>query len=905
MVLMTFSLSDVRQAIESGSVVPCFQPQVELRTGRLAGVEVLARWRHPDHGLILPQGFISLAEENGLIGLLTEQILRSAFLSATVLPHPLAVAVNLSPIQLGDRSLPSLIRAAAAETGFPLQRLTIEITESALVTNLECARSIAIELKSMGCRLALDDFGTGYSSLQHLEALPFSELKIDRSFVESMTFRRESRKIVAAVIGLGSSLDMMTVAEGVETQEQADMLLYLGCELGQGWLYGRPVPGEQLPGVVAGSPWPLSTKMSPQGSEIISSLEALPAQRFAQLQAIYDGAPVGLCFLDRNLRYVSLNQRLADLNRAPVSAHVGRKVQEMIPELFPRVQPFLLRALQGEAIEGVEVSKPYKPGSPDTTLLLSYQPAVDEAREVVGISVAIVDITERKRNEEAQSRLAAIVESSQEAIVGNDLKGIVTSWNKGAEKIFGYRADELIGQSIRRLLPPGRESEVDETLERVRHGETIELLESERQRKDGRTIQVSLIIAPIRDSSNRIVGVSKIAREVTEKKLLERQLRQSQKMEAIGQLTGGIAHDFNNLLTVVIGNLSLMATMIDGNEAAMRRLKPAQKAAARGAELIRRLLALASKEDLNPANIRIDDAVQETIELAGRALGPEIKIVASFDPSVPPVYADAAGLESALLNLAVNARDAMPAGGTLSFHTQLSNLDGSFPAVKAGELEAGLYARISVSDTGHGMSKETLERALDPFFTTKARDKGTGLGLAMVYGFARQSGGTIHLYSEPGHGTTVSVYLPVAREPAPTSADVPEELLASHPGKTILVVDDEQDLLEIAHTYLNRMGHSTLRADNAASALNVLAQYKQIDLMLTDIIMPGGMNGVELAKQARQLNPKLKVIYSSGFPADALAERSGTTVDAPMLRKPYHSAEFSSIIERALEVATT
>ena len=344
--------------------------------------------------------------------------------------------------------------------------------------------------------------------------------------------------------------------------------------------------------------------------------------------------------------------------------------------------------------------------------------------------------------------------------------------------------------------------------------------------------------------------------------------------------------------------------MIDGNEAATKRLKPVQKAAVRGAELIRRLLTLASQEDLNPVTIRIEDTVNETIELAGRALGPEIKIVTNFDKSVPAVYVDATGLQSALLNLAVNARDAMPNGGTLTFNTQLSNLDESFPAVRSGELMSGPHARISVSDTGCGMSKETLERALEPFFTTKGRKKGTGLGLAMVYGFARQSGGTVRLYSEEGYGTTVSLYLPLATESAPVGGEGPAPYFSIHPSSTVLVVDDEADLLEIAHAYLAEMGHSTLRADNAASALNVLAQYKEIDLMITDITMPGGMNGVALAKKARQLNPRLKVIYSSGFPADAIVERNGTTIDAPLLRKPYHRSEFSSIIQRTLETVS-
>ena len=239
---MLVNLSEVQHALESEALVPCFQPIMELRTGRLAGFEVLARWKHPDLGLILPENLISLAEQNGLIGQLTNRILSKSFLAAQALSEPLFLAVNISPIQLHYLSLPRQIRDLAEDHGFPLQRLTVEITESALVNNLDRAQKIAIELREMGCSLALDDFGTGYSSLTHLQALPFSKLKIDRSFVKSMTEKRESRKIVAAVVGLGHSLDMITVAEGVETKEQADILLWLGCELGQGWLYGRPLP---------------------------------------------------------------------------------------------------------------------------------------------------------------------------------------------------------------------------------------------------------------------------------------------------------------------------------------------------------------------------------------------------------------------------------------------------------------------------------------------------------------------------------------------------------------------------------------------------------------------------------------------------------------------------------------
>jgi PAS domain S-box-containing protein len=393
---MLAGLTDVQRAIESGSIVPVFQPLVELRTGHLAGFEVLARWQHPTLGLILPEKFISLAEENNLIRDLTEQVLHKALIWAPALPEPLALAINMSPIQLCDFSLPRLIRDAAREAEFPLRRLIIEVTENALVNNMECARKIAFELKQMGCRLALDDFGTGYSSLAHLQELPFSELKIDRSFVASITEKRESRKIVAAVVDLGSSLGMITVAEGVETQEQADMLLCLGCELGQGWHYGRPVPAERIREIVAASLQSLSPRMLPEGSDLTSTFEALPAQRLAQLQAIYNGAPVGLCFLDRNLRYVSLNQRLADLTGLPAATYIGKTVMEMVPELFPRLQPFLQRALKGEAIKGVEAVKPSSArGKLGKRVVFSYQPAFDEAHEVIGISVAVMDIAER------------------------------------------------------------------------------------------------------------------------------------------------------------------------------------------------------------------------------------------------------------------------------------------------------------------------------------------------------------------------------------------------------------------------------------------------------------------------------------------------------------------------------
>jgi PAS domain S-box-containing protein len=480
--------------------------------------------------------------------------------------------------------------------------------------------------------------------------------------------------------------------------------------------------------------------------------------------------------------------------------------------------------------------------------------------------------------------------------------GQIVLLNAQAEKQFGYHRDELLDQNVTNIIPEGfAERLIADALRTTAEalaqqiGTGIELLG---RRKDGTRFPIEIMLSPLESAEGVLITAA--IRDISDRKQLARQLHQSQKMEAVGQLTGGIAHDFNNLLTVIIGNLGLLDRLVSDNEAAVKRVRTAQKAAARGADITRRLLVFSSNEELNPTFVVLEDSIQNMIEMASRGLGSDIKIMTHLDHSVPPLFVDPAALESALLNLVVNARDAMPDGGSIFISSQLQDLQSNHTTVQAGDLKEGSYVCVNVTDTGQGMSQETLERACEPFFTTKPHDKGTGLGLAMVYGFAKQSGGIVRIYSEIGHGTTVSFYLPVgAVLPLPVQTDAPKQFNAKL-GGTVLVVDDELDLLEVALTYLAEMGFTALQAHDGASALRAIAQHEEIDLMVTDIVMPGGMNGAELVRRARVLRPTLKVIYSSGFPAEALAERTMPPLDGPLLRKPYQRADFVAIVHRVM-----
>jgi PAS domain S-box-containing protein len=437
---------DLCRAIDNHEIVPWFQPIVDLRTGLLSGFEVLARWHHPQRGMVPPSEFIPLAESTALIGPLMESLLAQAFEGAADLPKHLTLSVNVSPLQLRDRFLPEQMQRAVERGGFSFQKLIVEITESALVLDLDLGARIAKELKALGAQLALDDFGTGYSSLRHLQALPFDKIKIDASFVQSMTSQRESRKIVAAVVGLGHSL-----GEGIEEKEHADLLFGLGCDLGQGWWYGKPMPATELAAILAKEVQaPKQNDAVSVIAEVARNLEAMPAQRLAQLQAIYDGAPVGLSFLDRNLRYVSTNEQNARMKDIPVQNHIGRSVAEVLPDAFPQLEPALRLALTGEPTSGIEY-RVANSSQPDgySALLTSYQPIRGAEDEIVGISAAVMDITERKRIEQAlaesEAHFRQTLEQHPALLWTADAEGMITDIGPQWVTLTGIAKEEALG----------------------------------------------------------------------------------------------------------------------------------------------------------------------------------------------------------------------------------------------------------------------------------------------------------------------------------------------------------------------------------------------------------------------------------------------------------------------------
>jgi PAS domain S-box-containing protein len=551
--------------------------------------------------------------------------------------------------------------------------------------------------------------------------------------------------------------------------------------------------------------------------------------------------------------------------------------------------------------------------------------------------IGLRDITEQRRAEnelrDRERRFRELIEALPAAIYTTDAAGRITFYNKAAVELAGRRP--VLGSdrwcvTWRLFRPDGTSLPHDECPMAIalKEDRPIRGTESIAERPDGTWVTFIPYPTPLHDSSGALIGAVNMLVDITERKkaeealqrlaetleervaqrtlrleeeIAEREkaeaaLRQSQKMDAVGQLTGGVAHDFNNLLTVVTGNLDMLERWTGADGAARHHVEAAQRAAWQGARLAQQLLAFARRQDLRPEIVHLGHAMTEYESLLRRAVGEAIEVTIACDPDLWLCRVDPAQFENSILNLIFNARDAMPAGGRLAISLQNAILGGSDAPPSAAP---GDYVLLSVADSGVGIPPERLDRVFEPFYTTKEVGRGTGLGLSQVYGFVEQSGGHVRIDSAVGAGTTVMIYLPKAEGMAlgRKTPDRPGEELAKG-CETVLLVEDDQGVLEIVTAWMEELGYRVLTAQNGREALSVLKRGEPIDLLFTDLVMPHGISGGELARRARQIRPELKILLGSGYSARISLDAAAASL--PILGKPYRQVELAAKLRAVL-----
>jgi PAS domain S-box-containing protein len=529
---------------------------------------------------------------------------------------------------------------------------------------------------------------------------------------------------------------------------------------------------------------------------------------------------------------------------------------------------------------------------------------------LVGFAKVTRDLTERKLTEAALKRseqqFRLLVQGVTDyAIYMLDTTGRVTSWNPGARRIKGYLPEEIIGEHFSRFYTEEDRAQAapERGLITARRAGRFEN-EGWRIRKDGSRFWAHVVIDAVRDEMGEIIGFAKITRDITERRQAQRALQEAQealfqlqKMEAIGRLTGGIAHDFNNLLMAVLGSLEMLRKRLPDDPKITSLLDSAVQGAERGATLTQRMLAFARRQNLNSKAVDLPALVHGMAGLLQQSLGPSVRIETRFPPTLDPIHADANQLESALLNLAVNARDAMPDGGSLSIGARQERF-----APGHNNFAAGDYVCLTVTDTGHGMDAETLARAIEPFFTTKGVGKGTGLGLSMVHGMAEQSGGHFLLKSRKGEGTTAEIWLPVSKHSPQACGRAVEQSIddssADKRSMVVLAVDDDALVLRNTTDMLEELGYTVLGATSGEHAIEVLSQAREVHLVISDHAMPD-MTGTQLAEAIRTERPDLPIIIVTGFAE--LPPHSGMAL--PMLAKPFRMRDLQQAITDVLKLA--
>jgi PAS domain S-box-containing protein len=627
-----------------------------------------------------------------------------------------------------------------------------------------------------------------------------------------------------------------------------------------------------------------------------------------RLRAVVDTAVDGVILIDARGVILMFNPACERLFGFASFEVIGRNVKMLMPEPYQSGHDGYLRNYRdtGERrIIGIgrEVLGRKRSGT-TFPMDLSVGEAEEDGRPIfVGI---IRDLTERKMAEKAlregSERMRAIVETAVDGMILINARGTVQMFNPACERLFGYAAEEVLGHNVRMLMPPPYRDEHDSYIANYRDTGAAKVIGIGREviglRKDGTTFPMDLSVGEAKQETQSVfVG---IIHDLSGRKRTEEQLVQAQKMETVGQLSGGIAHDFNNLLTVILGNAEALSLRLKSRDDLQHLADTIVTAAERGAQLTQRLLSFSRRQMLQPTAIDCNALLDSMRLLLQRTLREDVEL--RINTSSAPVFAlaDPAQLESALLNLALNAQDAMPDGGTLTMTLQAIELDADSLSSDFN-VKPGRYVAISVTDEGTGMSRDTLERVFEPFFTTKEVGKGSGLGLSMVYGFAKQSNGHVTIYSEVGLGTSVRIFLPGALADNVETARAAEEHGSPSGNERILVVEDDDFVRSHAIATLESLGYRVSVASDGREALAMLNGGTRPDLLFTDVVMPGGISGWELAAQARAIVPDVRVLFTSGYPKEALTGRSQIDPDALILTKPYRKAELARRVREALD----
>jgi PAS domain S-box-containing protein len=505
------------------------------------------------------------------------------------------------------------------------------------------------------------------------------------------------------------------------------------------------------------------------------------------------------------------------------------------------------------------------------------------------------------------SVLQSTFNSMAEAVLVIDTAGVVVLWNAAAAQTLGYRADMTVHELRKNSLAyhadgTGLVAADEMPAARALRGEPFdgkEIIFSPAGGGDPRHLVISG--RPLRDAAGVINGAALVYHDITAARETERKLQQAQKLDAIGKLTGGVAHDFNNMLTVITGTTETLVAGLADRTNLLNVARLIDDAAERCAELVKHLLAFARRQALQPRNVDINGAVLDIAKLLRPTLGEQIEIATNLEPEAATAHIDPSQLANSILNMAINARDAMPKGGKLLLETRNVVLDDAYARANA-DVAPGAYVMVAVSDTGSGMTADVRDKAFEPFFTTKNVGKGSGLGLSMVYGFVKQSGGHVRIYSEPGHGTTIRLYLPPASGPA--EATLPAAMPISGGHETILVVEDDSLVRNFVVTQLQSLGYKTVAAADSPAALRHVENGVAFDLLFTDVIMPGGMTGRQLADAVAKRRPGLKVLYTSGYTDNAIMHRGRLDEGVPLLAKPYRKPQLDQMVRRALRGET-